>query len=299
MPQTDAAELFHFTWSVPDRGYVWRNDMKADIPLGTGERPPFLMVHPESKTETRYDPLPDDEDGSEDTPLFQQFADLDLSQETIKAFADRWGWLGASTRLAPSKSRKKIVTVEKGESLEIWLREIQDVRRAVTLWKWSKRKDSAVQVTWESKECVRVRISRYASKPDNGQKDPDEVLLHQRFLPDLFDKFRHNNPVLPAQAALALLINKKLNGLASPRLLLNRHGTIQGFVRPRNLLAAIWVQLYQAIQGQRRIVACKYCHQLMDVTGHRVSKTAHSRCGHNAKMNRYRKKRAAIARTKK
>jgi hypothetical protein len=94
------------------------------------------------------------------------------------------------------------------------------------------------------------------------------------------------------------MINKKLAGVASLCLLLNRQGVPQGFVRPHNLLAAMWVQLYQAVQGQRRIVACKYCHKLMDVTGQRASKTTHERCALNAKMNRYRKKLAATARTK-
>lgn len=295
MPQETAVELLHFTWSVPDRGYVWRDDMEAEGILGGNDQPPFLMAHPQSRVEKRYPPLPFDEDGGEDLPLFQRLADLELSQEKIKAFADRWGWLGVGIPLVPSAPRKKEARIERGESLERWRHEIQDIRCAVTLWKWITHKDSTVQVTRNSDHCVTVRIGNATSKSNSKQKTIREIFLFREFLPDLFQRFKQNDPTLPAKTALVLMINKKLDGIASLCLLLNRQGTPQGFVRPHNLLAAIWVQLHQAVQGQRRIVACKHCHELMDVTGQRASKVTHERCAHNAKMKRYRKKLAGTA----
>jgi hypothetical protein len=96
---------------------------------------------------------------------------------------------------------------------------------------------------------------------------------------------------LPARAALFQEINKKLAGQVSPCLLLDRKGQVLSYVRPRTLLAALWVQLYQAVTGWRRIRPCQYCGQLMDVTGGRLTKRAHTSCAHREKMRRYRHKR--------
>lgn len=296
MPREEAVELFSFPWYVPDRGYVWRNGVKADIHLGNIDPPPFLLVHPQFKEEKRYTPLPFDEDGKEDAPLFQRFAALTPSQEEIKAFADTWGWLGIANAVI-AKGRR--VSVLKGESLERWRNEVFDLRYAVTLWNWLTSKNSTVQVTWESESCVSVRVSLACPKKEGTPKARQEILIHRRFHPSIFLKFRRNDPTLPARVALVILINEKLAGVASPCLLLNRHEQLEGFVRPHNLLAALWVQLYQAIQGQRRIVPCCYCGELMDVTGRRRSKKAHGRCAHNAKMSHYRKKLAEETRPNK
>ena len=124
------------------------------------------------------------------------------------------------------------------------------------------------------------------------------MLLHRQFLPGIFPRFRRTDPTLPARVALVIQLNKKLAGVASPYLLPNRHGQLEGSVRPHNLLAALWVQLFQAITGQRRIVPCSHCGELMDVTGSRRSKKAHGRCAHNAKMRHYRQRLTKAARPK-
>ncbi len=71
--------------------------------------------------------------------------------------------------------------------------------------------------------------------------------MYREFLLVFSQRFRRNDLTLTAQAVLVLMINKKLVGTASPRLLINRSGEPQGFLCLHHLLAAMWVQLSQVV----------------------------------------------------
>lgn len=278
MAQEDPIELVGFSWRIPNAGYEWREDVKAEEQLGGTGRPPFLMIVPSTWSAPTC--LPFDEPGNESEPMFAKFANLNPTRDTIKKFANEHGWMGITNSVCPPGES---VPVYSGEPLERWETEIRDMRRAVDLWRWPDRMDSSVQIKWQSEgeDCVIVRIGNRCQT------------FYQRLRPRLFRLFRRNKHMrndLAARAALVLFVNEKLGEMASPCLLLDRPGNAQGFVQPHHLLGAMWIQLYQAILGWRRIRPCIYCHTLMDVTGGRTSKKAHAHCVHNAKIRRYRNK---------
>ena len=92
--------------------------------------------------------------------------------------------------------------------------------------------------------------------------------------------------------------NEKLLGSVSPRLLMDHDWTLERRFRPHNLLAALWFQFFQTIQGQRRTVTFMHCHEWIDATGHRRSKKAHTACVYRRKISRLQWRKSLKAVTK-
>jgi len=271
-------ELFYFTWRAPDRGFIWRDDLISETHFsGNREKPPYLVLHPESRQLGTPWVLPFDEPGNEQAPLFEQFARLAPTQDAIQAFANQHGWLGIGGQVHPPGPNARVQT---GESLAQWRHEIGAMRLATTLWRavdWGHEQDSPVLVRWET-DRVTVTVRARRGFP---------FVFHRGDWPYLFPRSHRADRKSPVLAALQQLLNKKLVDMASPCVVLDRRGNLNGRVRPRHLLGALWVQLYQAILGYRRIIPCRHCGELMDVTGGRSTKQAHFRCVHRVKMNRY------------
>jgi len=293
MQQEEAVELFSFVWWVPDAGFIWQEDAEAQRG-GDGDSP-FLLKNPRAKEEKSYVPVLFDEPGDDRNPespglLFNRFAALKPSREAIEAFANKQGWLGVQVPIR-FKDNQGRVKKGYGEALERWVREISDLKDAVALWKWLNWGGRQVSVEWGPGN-VSISISRPSPSGQISRSNPRRILFYgeeDERLFRLFDR-QHRDPALAVRAALFQEINRKLAGYASPCLLLDKRGRPLSFVRPRNLLAAIWVQFYQAVVDWRRIRPCTYCHELMDVTGGRSTKRAHTRCVHNAKVRRYQRK---------
>ena len=277
----ESLELIHFTWGIPDKGYLWDHQARPDPVLGGGGKPPFLLIHPDAR-ETRYAPLPFDEPGAETEPLFARFAALRPTEADIRDFANEYGWLGVGIPVTSQHypgERKGFVRVIRGESLSRWRDEIRALGIAVRLYRWLLEDDQdAIKgaVRWESQQCVRVCIPRH------GQR-----LLYRSDYGFLFQS-QPSDPALAIRALLLSLVNQSLREHASPCLLLDKKRQPQPFIRPRNLVGALWLQLQQAILGQRQIRTCRACGGWMDVTGSRADKQAHRACVNKKKTYRLR-----------
>lgn len=134
------------------RGYFWRDAAGLGSPLKPGIDPlrAFSDPHPvdvdkdahygrvlcpkeegsSAFTFKKYDPL------REFPALFLAFADLNLSEEPIAAFANRFGPLGVSVHF-----RGGVGGMQWGEPFEHWKREIEALRHAVDVWEAWKSKD--------------------------------------------------------------------------------------------------------------------------------------------------------------
>jgi hypothetical protein len=164
------------------------------------------------------------------------------------------------------------------------------MKGATDVWEWldtENKQQLRQRLQWESEDSIVVLLEHKRTR------------IHRVHHLSLFKKLRYGDPGDAAKAFLLLEVNEKLGGSVSPGLLMDRHWALVGRLRPDNLLAALWVLFFQTIHGQRQIVFCQYCGDWIDITGHRRSKKAHARCVHNAKMARYRKKRASQASAKK
>jgi len=177
------------------------------------------------------------------------------------------------------------------ESLSFWKREIIDMWRLFKVWDWWKQardhgdysslrrvikwKDdtSAVLYTlpsWDSESLEYTPGERQDIPPDlsvGNLADKDNNR------PEIFKRFKRNSLLLPAQYLVQRLVNEKLQkleqkGIATirPRLLMNIKNKTEPYLVPSNLLAALWLQLYQAVCGERPYKRCEVCGAWEDVS---------------------------------
>jgi len=62
------------------------------------------------------------------------------------------------------------------------------------------------------------------------------------------------------------------------KLFLDKKGAFYQGVTPKNLLSAIWYQFLQTVTGNRKIIRCKVCNELLDVTGEHGKLSQHPKC---------------------
>jgi hypothetical protein len=283
-----------FSWKKPEKGFIF-DDQAKPVPMFTPQvQGPFVIETPGAKDWVRFDALLQQE-----TMMFMEFAETVPDQDGILDFANRWGMLTqGETRVTTPKhpagskpvSQRHAVVVEDGgkkhpavpslpaESLSFWTREIIDMGQLFKVWEWWKSKDYASLrriLTWDDDRAA-VRYSLPIWQAEAGSYDfPGPESMHPNSLlasknPDYnledFKRFRPGRYFLPAQFLLKDRVNAKLKvledkGIASirPRLLMNIENKTIPYLTPSNLLAALWLQFYQAIYGERSYKRCGVC----------------------------------------
>ena len=72
--------------------------------------------------------------------------------------------------------------------------------------------------------------------------------------------FEPGDLVMPARIAVARIVNEQLAKLASPQLLWSEQARRFGiYLRPKNLLGAMWVQFAQIVDERKIIAGCEVC----------------------------------------
>lgn len=171
------------------------------------------------------------------------------------------------------------------ESLAFWKREIIEMGQLFSVWDQFKQRDLGALrrvIRWPLKmNAVSYSLPVWQGKeytvPDDKEIIPG---MHLGWLadsdhtsPEVFKRFKRGDLLLPAYYLLQKYVNKKIEkmeeegiGSVRPRLLLNQENEIGSYLRPSNLLSALWLQFYQAICGERRIVRCPLCGSWEDIT---------------------------------
>jgi hypothetical protein len=89
---------------------------------------------------------------------------------------------------------------------------------------------------------------------------------------------------------VAVEINRYLRENVSPQLLADELGQFRSYVRPFNLVGAIWYQMFQAYCGEQKVARCSVCHSWM--TFERTTKSMHRRCANRRRQQIVREKKA-------
>jgi hypothetical protein len=270
------SDLTAFYWRVPECGFEWI-DAKPSPYQGvekweTGEDR-YLSV--QSLTEARYrtyDPL-------QETGLFRTFGDLNPTREAVCGFADQYGFLGADpTRdFAPSVRILRSIGGNQyqdyaGETLEAWTAEQHAMRDAVALWDAVKSRPDgnygkaetpvkylAAMIQWSGNAAV-----SYAPRSRSGFQIMSEAQ------PELFMRFTPGDLTLPAQYALQRIINRKLKEHSSAAKLMwdwrRRNPDLGIQLAPTSLIAAIWLQLALAVDGDKNYRRCEACRKWFELS---------------------------------
>ena len=312
MNSGEEREFFYFDWTIPDYGFLWdhsngkafdgsdsdlsrggkRQSKRKKIAASSSEpfvslptdSPPFLVINPKTETNDRYKPLAKYPD------LFVKFSSLEGAEKDILNFANSYGWLGEAKLIFNCHGRG----IE-GESIHCWRDEIEEMQLLLKVNEWVKnyKIEELKKVIGWSKNGKRVWFRyKYKSQLSGGTTQDRGMLLadQQRSLhPEYLTRWAPNDLLEPAKVFLVARLNMRLQKTRW-NLLFNDQNTIVPYIRPRNLLNALWLQFAQYVTGERRLIPCEICNEWMDVTDFRLSKKVHPGCSKRTRQKKYRDK---------
>jgi hypothetical protein len=265
--------LFPFRWTVSKQPYFW------DLPVSDrtlpeprrGEGPlraAFLRrqeaipaisdgvpVARSSELHARtYAPLIDE------TGLFRSFADTSADADGVLAFTSRYGLLGVSPVAVTSPtvlpvragSREVKATLAAGELLTAWQAEIAAMREFVTLWDLIEANDTGALATfirWNELGVFYVT----AAGTDLIAQSPT--------------RYKSGDVIGPARAIVLREINRRLDGLVSPRVLIDVESSERGlYFVPQSLIGALWLQFARAVAEKNEFRRCRACRKWFEVS---------------------------------
>lgn len=270
---------------------------------------PFLMATPGGET-VEYQPLEDN------TTLFLEFAGLlecwDLATvDVMQAFVNKYGPLTEDvfvsklpdleevSRSNPANMMERLTSgiIGTGDSfnfLEQEMREISLITQVLESLKERDRKNLLalrkyeVGSDWIDYQFVdgEFRVGKW--------RDFDSSAFIRNRIDGAFHTFNavyesKRDIFLAAQVMLTAWENTKLEELViRPQLSLDDNGEISQYLVPENLLTAMWVQLYQAIVGERRFKRCEICGEPKDVTNKNSNWRYDTHCYNAQKQKEYR-----------
>ena len=237
-----------FVWPVAERGYEWRDVTRtSDRMDGRG----LVAVHGGQFRHT--EPL------ANFGGLFRTFADTPATEDGVKAFADRYGFLGDPLSFNVDIGGGHETAAE---ALVNWSREIEAVRLAVETWELLRAGDpSAIYqhciARFVGQDAPRLRWPRYGEAwagVTGGRPSPanPSTLAHE--------------PAAMGSACLTRLVGEALDGRVAP--ILEADGGPGNFrlrLMPLSLIGAIWLQLSAAIDGNREYRRCECCGTWFEV----------------------------------
>lgn len=289
-------EIFSFKWPIArPTGYCFKGNLKMhddakslNYPLkGRYHSGPFLVEAQGNTVSFNSLPL------KYEPELFVKFAKLDTSKESIIKFANLHGRLGLVNPLMEQGGSANMLTM--GESLNDWRQQIIDIKFPVLLWgllKESKEEELRKYIMWgKDNSSVSYSYEQNDTKisPRAKNKIPSGIISSAT--DNIFGTFISGDVTKPAQYYLLNTINEKLKGNASPSLIFNSTGDLDPYITPHNLLAAIWLQLFRAVSGQRDFRRCKICKNWMDISQFKRSdKKRHDICYERRKKKRQEEK---------
>lgn len=281
--------MFSFQWQVPENGFEWISGQHA--PAKTPEQDEEYLVaagegRRQSSIEFRvYEPL-------SNSGLFKEFAKTEPTKEGILSFANRYGTLGGSTRKAvydreypkPPTAGSRIAN---GQPFWFWQREILAVRHATAIWEATNSGDEefiSQFVQWNADGS-----SGFEYTTPTGWKMTRTAPTER---PDIDAMLVRGDLITPAKIANREHINMHLvSSRLLPQLVWER---VSGKPRERirfqvgDLISAIWLQLAQAIDGNREFSQCDECGRWYEVSGDRRADARF--CSDPCRFRAYRKR---------
>jgi len=207
------------------------------------------------------------------TGLFRILADVKLTPAGILDFANRYGWLG-HTRVAvhdPNPRLSDQSATAPGETWMAWVDAIASLRLAVRLWEMARKGDAeglAPYVHWADDDVVYC-----FSDPQWMHANPTQPLppgercwTMDRRWEDSNLNLRPGDRIVPARCAVQFEMNQHLSATTA-RLLWNRKHTQQELCfAPPHLMAAVWLQFAQAVDGNKGYRNCQQCGRWFELS---------------------------------
>lgn len=300
----------------PDNGYewidhAWPSDLIGKSSGDSEKTGPYLVSREDSSVELRYNPL------EENNLLFTEFVELYEKQllkvglmKEILRFANKYGSLGIEEFITRTKL-KGILT--KGEHLKSWITSMRDMWLYFKLWRWidnGNLKKLAECIKWQSDKEVRFdfkhpKVFLQDKKTEHLDRVDGfwyrEIIANKETSPEVFklwkdepqrrDFYQENPPVVgPAKLLLAKHINRRLLKEVSPQMLIDSGDNFRHYIVPRNLLATMWLQFFDVVNGKNTMCRCVICNKWMDTSSANRNKKKHEKCSNRERQARFRER---------
>ena len=185
--------------------------------------------------------------------LLWRLADTEIAEPAIKEFADAFGLLSDDTMCWPEYRSEAF----SGDPYATWREEIVRARRVLHLRAAAEAADNSIlkkAIRWNArKDSVRLVGKDETLKYSILIASPDRY-------PETLALFKPGDLVMPARIMVARFVNEQLSKLTSPQLLWDEQTQRFGiYLRPKNLLGAIWNQFAQIIDARKEITKCEVC----------------------------------------
>jgi hypothetical protein len=264
-----------FQWTVAGNGYritkAHRVEGDSDEEVFLTSSKPFFV---EGTLERTYLPH---------VGLFRTFAELSPKRDQILSFAKRWGMLTAGIWIVEEDKSTTIL----GEPLDLWTKQIADMSVALRLWELVKAGDSVGLrqfIRWPDQSSVRF------GRPDHRGF---RVIASRDTNPDLLQTFTFGDLIVPAWHQLQHIINEKLEGNVSARLLWNSstpRTRLSLYQVPGDLRSALWLQLARGVEGDRKYQQCEVCQNWFEVSSPDGGRKDKRVCGAACRARKWRKR---------
>jgi hypothetical protein len=253
-------QVVEFSCEVEDDGYEWVRGKPMSQVTDPEARDELFLVPANrnpNRIVTRYSPL------FAKHALFRQFSETDPNEDGILRFATEFGSLGGE--VATGLILNSVVTF--GETMAAWWKEIYTMRHALRLWDLVNAHDEA-ELRRHIKWAADGSGVQYQSYPDLADRrhTADALAIE---IESIASKYFHRETLAvlvpgdvfrPAMMRVQAVINKRLAGRASPRLLWDRSlSELSVHLAPDGLVGALWLQFAQAVAGDRTFRSCGEC----------------------------------------
>jgi hypothetical protein len=236
--------------------------------------------------------------------LFLTFAETQPTPDRIQGFADQFGLLGgdfAKQIVLYGQGSEDRGLVGIGEASGDWEMEILAMRQTVDLWEAARRGDVERlerHITWHEDGTA----VRYDSHPDlkfdqlpGPPFHADRTTIAQEG-DVVFGHFARGDLMQPALQYVQSIINRRLQGRASPRLVWNTAtGQRTLCIVPHGLIGALWLQLARAFERNAEFRRCAECGTWFEIARGRA-RADRLYCSHPCRTRVYRKRQAEAAR---
>jgi hypothetical protein len=149
----------------------------------------------------------------------------------------------------------------RGETLDVWRGAIADLSLAFRIWELIKVSDTpglGQYFSWQDTSAVLFKLPDDRGGRWIATRETNLALL---------ETFQVGDLIGPAWHQLQYMVNEKLDGNVSARLLWNSsRNRLSLYQVPRDLISALWLQFARAIEGDRQYQQCEECRNWFEIS---------------------------------
>ena len=286
-------DLTSFKWIKCNNGYHWTNTSPESQRQNKYQTPPFLVSG--STHGMQYDPL-------EDSVLFTKFASLSNTPDALLNFINQYGLLigefffhSDNEEFSNNIGEDMAAGMLIGDSLSRLQEELFKMKSVFQIWNWYKQGNTAklsTAIKWKRNQDSDWYLNFYLGDEEDlltqediafkgfsyngetgklsikGFKPPQSFVWdkHHYYFQDLTPGEISGSAKRIVSQQISVIMNMLNSHIkVSPILICNTKGEIKPYIRPLNLLSAMWYQFYQAVT-EKVLRQCSECKKWEDIT---------------------------------